>query len=135
MLRPCFLVVDREHSASLSTRKLVIETAKINVLTAYSGTEALESLQRFPNVDGVIVDAGMKDMSCSNLLVQLKDIRSDLPLIVVGNSDRHPCPGATHQVESFNPKQILTLLQELHPEETAEISRRDKELEQDEDQR
>jgi hypothetical protein len=39
MIRPCFLVVDQEHSGSISTRKLVIETAKFNVLTAYSGAE------------------------------------------------------------------------------------------------
>ena len=29
MLRPCFLVLDREFPGSLSTRKLVIETAKL----------------------------------------------------------------------------------------------------------
>lgn len=29
MVRPCFLVIDREYSGSISTRKLVIETAAI----------------------------------------------------------------------------------------------------------
>lgn len=37
MIRPCFLVIDREFPGSISTRKLVLETAKFNVLTAYSG--------------------------------------------------------------------------------------------------
>ena len=48
MVRPCFLVIDREYASSISTRKLVIETAKLNVITAYSGAEAIETLKRFP---------------------------------------------------------------------------------------
>lgn len=62
MTRPCFLVVDREHSGSISTRKLVIETAKFNVITAYSSDEAIDTLRRFPAVSGIVLDAGMKDM-------------------------------------------------------------------------
>jgi hypothetical protein len=34
MDRPCFLVVDQEYPGSISTRKLVIETGKFNVITA-----------------------------------------------------------------------------------------------------
>ena len=64
MPRPCFLVVDREHAGSISTRKLVIETAKLNVITAFSGREALETLARFPKVDAVVLDANMPDMPC-----------------------------------------------------------------------
>ena len=52
MIRPCFLVVDREFPGSVSTRKLVIETAKFNVLTAYSGREALEMHAREHEVRG-----------------------------------------------------------------------------------
>jgi hypothetical protein len=48
MIRPCFLVIDQEHSNSISTRKLVIETARFNVLTAYSGAEAIQTLKNFP---------------------------------------------------------------------------------------
>ena len=57
MVRPCFLVIDREFPGSISTRKLVIETAKFNVLTAYSGLEALDTLQQFPAIHGVVLDA------------------------------------------------------------------------------
>jgi CheY-like chemotaxis protein len=59
VVRPCFLVVDREFPGSISTRKLVIETAKFNVLTAYSGEEAIETLKRFPAIDGIVLDAGV----------------------------------------------------------------------------
>ena len=48
MIRPCYLVVDREFSANISTRKLIIETAKFNVITAYSGVEALDQSPASP---------------------------------------------------------------------------------------
>ena len=131
-LRPCFLVIDREHSVSISTRKLVIETAKFNVITAYSGAEAVRAFKKFPNVDGIVVDAGLKDISCSDLISEIRQLRSDVPVIVVGNTERHPCSDATHRLEGFNPKKILGFLQQLYPSETAEISSRENELEEKE---
>ena len=67
MLRPCFLVVDREHSGSISTRKLIIETAKFNVITAYSGEEALETISAFPAISGMVMDAGIEDIPCEEV--------------------------------------------------------------------
>jgi CheY-like chemotaxis protein len=72
MLRPCFLVVDRETSTGISTRKLIIETAKFNVITAYSSQEAIEILRKFPALDGVVTDSGMTDMPCHDLVVALR---------------------------------------------------------------
>jgi hypothetical protein len=72
MIRPCFLVVDREFPGSISTRKLVIETAKLNVLTAYSGQEALETFRRFPAVAGVVLDGGLDDLPFAELARQIK---------------------------------------------------------------
>ena len=128
MLRPCFLVIDREQFGSISTRKLVIETAKFNVLTAYSSAEALETLKKFPNVDGVVLDAGLKDIPCSQLVTLLTQFRSDLPIVVVGNSERHPCAGSVQRLESFDPKQLLAVLQKIEPEKSAEIDVRESEL-------
>lgn len=128
MLRPCFLVVDREQSGNISTRKLVIETAKFNVITAYSSGEALEALAKFPNVDGVVLDAGMKDMSCSELIARIHELRPELTIVVVGNRDRHPCEEATHHLDSFEPKRLLSLLEQLNPQQTAEIMKREAEL-------
>jgi hypothetical protein len=67
MNRPCFLVIDREFPGSISTRKLVIETAKFNVLTAYSGKEAIEMITRFPAVSGVVLDGGLEDVPCDEV--------------------------------------------------------------------
>jgi hypothetical protein len=51
-------------------------------------------------------------------------------VIVIGNFERYPCEGADHHIESFNPRQILAFLQNLHPEEVSEISQHERALEE-----
>jgi len=48
MARPVFLVIEVEQPDGLSTRKLVLETAKYNVLTAHSGKEGIEIAETHP---------------------------------------------------------------------------------------
>jgi len=128
LIRPCFLVVDREHSGSISTRKLVIETAKFNVITAYSGAEAIETLRRFPAMDGVVLDAGIADLPCSEVVKRLKAIQRNVIIVVVGTLGNAPCVGADHYLENFDPAKLLKLLQRLQPEKTAIILQMDERL-------
>ncbi len=128
MVRPCFLVIDREYPGSISTRKLVIETAKLNVITAYSGGEALLMLERFPAVSGVVVDAGIEDMETNDLVRSLKSARPELPVIVIAAPGFNGSSDADYQLDSFLPAKLLELLRRLEPEETAEIERRNEEL-------
>ena len=121
MIRPCFLVIDREYAGSISTRKLVIETAKFNVLTAYSGQEAIETLTRFPGVDGVVLDAGVHDVPCSDLVKALKKIRPAIPVVVVATPRQSMCEGADHLLESFVPEKLLALLRTLVPQGSAQV--------------
>jgi DNA-binding NtrC family response regulator len=133
MQRPCFLVVDREYSGSISTRKLVIETAKLNVITAYSGAEAIETLKRFPNIDGAVIDAGIKDTPCVELLKQLAEVNSKIPLIVIDTPLAKECPGATHYLKSFEPAKLLELLKQLKPQQSAAIEARNEKLSKTQD--
>jgi CheY-like chemotaxis protein len=128
LIRPCFLVVDREHSGSISTRKLVIETAKFNVITAYSGAEAIQTLKRFPAIDGVVIDAGITDLPCSEVVKQFKAIQRDVIVVAVGTLGNDPCVGADHYLENFDPSRLLKLLQKLQPERTAIILQMDEKL-------
>lgn len=128
MTRPCFLVIDREFAGSISTRKLVIETAKFNVLTAYSSAEAIDTLKRFPAIDGVVVDAGMTDMPCAELVKALKEFRSDVPLVAVGAPNASYCDGVQYHLDSFNPAKLLELLQRLQPEQAKAIEERNEDL-------
>jgi len=130
MIRPCFLVVDPEHSGSISTRKLVIESAKFNVITAYSSQEAIETFKKFPAVDGVVIDSDMEDMSTDKFVQTIKKLNSKLPVIVVGYPSKGNSDAADHQLETFEPRRLLDLLQRLCPESTSEISNRERKLEE-----
>ncbi len=127
MVRPCFLVVDREYSGNLSTRKLVLESAKLNVITAYSGREALATLQRFPAVSGVVLDARIPDMPCAEVIKALKAVQPGIPIIVVSSPRSGPCEGDYH-LESFDPRRLLALIEKIQPEAMATIIRSDENL-------
>ncbi len=128
MLRPCFLVIDREYSSSISTRKLVIETAKLNVITAYSSAEAIETLAKFPAVDGVVMDANLKDMPCSELCRKLRQIHPKLTIIAISGVGRHACDGADYLLESFAPAALLELIKSLDPASAKAIEAHNEEL-------
>ncbi|HMF62774.1 MAG TPA: response regulator [Edaphobacter sp.] len=128
MIRPCFLVIDREFPGSISTRKLVIETAKFNVLTAYSGKEALEIFKRFPAVSGVVLDGGLEDISSADLTRELKSLQPATPIIAISAPGFNDCPQADFQLESFEPAKLLEILRSLKPEVSAEIEKRNEEL-------
>lgn len=121
MIRPCFLVIDKEFAGSISTRKLVIETAKFNVITAYSGREAIDTLHRFPGVSGIVLDAGVGDISATELCKTLKTMQSDVPIVVVGRPGKPHAPDADHYIDSFDPGKVLELLRALEPGPTAAI--------------
>ena len=129
MNRPCFLVIDREFPGSISTRKLVIETAKFNVLTAYSGKEAMELFNRFPAVSGVVLDGGLDDVSCVGCgSCRSKQLQPKMPIIVIAAPGFTGCPEADYQLESFDPAKLLEILRSLKPEASAEIEKRNEEL-------
>ena len=128
MNRPCFLVIDREFAGSISTRKLVIETAKFNVITAYSSKESIDLLRRFPNVDGAVVDVGVDDLHCDDLVRELKAISATLPVIAITGLRGKACPSADHQLETFEPAPLLELLRTMKTAECNEIERREEDL-------
>lgn len=128
MNRPCFLVIDREFPGSISTRKLVIETAKFNVLTAYSGKEAIEMITRFPAVSGVVLDGGLEDLPCGDVAHHIKTLQPKLPIIVIATPGFTGCPEADYQLESFDPAKLLEILRGLKPEASAEIEKRNEDL-------
>jgi DNA-binding response OmpR family regulator len=128
MIRPCFLVIDREFPGSISTRKLVIETAKFNVLTAYSGKEALEVFKRFPAVSGVVLDGGLEDVSCDEVAHQIKSIQPKMPIIVISAPGFTGCPEADYHLESFDPAKLLEILRGLKPDATAAIEKHNEDL-------
>ena len=128
MIRPCFLVGDREFPGSISTRKLVIETAKFNVLTAYSGKEALDTFARFPDVNGIVLDGNLEDIPCDDLVHKFKQVQPRIPIIIIAGPGFSGCSQADYILESFEPAKLLEILRNLEPKSAAEIERRNEQL-------
>lgn len=128
MIRPCFLVVDREFPGSISTRKLVLETAKFNVITAYSGKEALAIFKRFPALDGVVMDAELDDIAAEDVIKAIKEHKPECPVIAIGLPGSHCCPSADFQLESFRPGILLDKLRTLKPVESDQIEQNEERI-------
>jgi hypothetical protein len=112
-LRPCFLVVDPEFAGCISTRKLVIETAKFNVITAYSFAEALLTLERFPRVQGCVVSTSNNDAHVA-FLREVRSLYPEIKLILTGHQTNNDAPYDVH-VDGYSPERLLTELRSLFP--------------------
>ncbi|HEV2327071.1 MAG TPA: response regulator [Terracidiphilus sp.] len=127
-MRPCFLVVDNEYPGSISTRKLVLESAKLNVLTAYTADEAIRTVQRFPNIDGVVLDTQLKGRSCGELIEQLRSAQTNMPIITVSPTGHDPCGGEQYHVSNFDPKQLLEAVRKISPTRMSYVMSRENEI-------
>ena len=112
MARPTFIIAEPEPEQALSARKLVIETAKFNVVTAHSSKEMLESLDLFPGVSAVIIHSSLKGGTAATLVKQVKAKRNDMPVILLSPSGTG-VKGADHAVSSHDPQELVNLLREL----------------------
>jgi len=103
------LMIEAEQPEGLSARKLVVETAKHNVLTAYTVEDGMDLLRRFPRVDAVLVHASLLADN-PEFLSALRERDSDVPIILTapfGNARRAL---ANYVVDSHNPHELLSLL-------------------------
>lgn len=130
MIRPCYLVLDREFPGNISTRKLVIETAKLNVITAYDPEEAIATLERFPHVDGVVFNAGSLGMSVERMIERLREIVPGIIVIVTAPTSPRRDTDKEFYIDSLDPKALLDCLEKLNREAMKEIEKRDPEINQ-----
>ena len=109
------LMIEAEHPEGLSARKLVVETAKHNVLTAYSTDSGMDLLRRFPLVDAVLVHGScVEGDPC--LLSTIREHDPGVPIILATPFGSIRDPLATFVIDSHNPHEILQLLHgEIQP--------------------
>ena len=105
------LMIEEEQPEGLSARKLVVETVKHNVLTAYNAREGVDLLRRFPNVDAILVHSGQLS-KCPNLLGEVKELCPGKPIILASPFAEEIRPEATFVVDSHRPPALLQLLGE-----------------------
>jgi len=112
MARPTLLVAEVEPGSALSTRKLVLETGKFNVVTAHSSKEALELFSNAPKLMSALIVSS--DLKGAQLLVtRLKTSRPDLPVICLSPNRTATLKGADHHASGHEPQELLDLCREL----------------------
>src|SRR5437660_7665813 len=110
--RPTLLVAEPEPLEGLSTRKLVLETGKFNVITAHSSPEAMVLHELFPKVDGVVLVSG-GNVQAEETAEAIKKINSKLCVIMLDARPGAASRVADHTLSSHEPQELLELLREL----------------------
>lgn len=85
-VRPTVIVLDQPIPNAISNRKLALEVAKFNVLTAFSAAEMLATAQRY-DADGFVVDSVMVEPAPCELCQEIKRLHGPKPLIVIGDAE------------------------------------------------
>ena len=80
------LLVD-DDSGVLELAREVLERAGYRVLATTSAREAIERLARDPDLVAAMLDLVMPEMSGEDLFVRLREVRPDLPVILVTGYD------------------------------------------------
>jgi CheY-like chemotaxis protein len=112
MARPTILVAEPEPSEALSVRKLVLETAKYNVLTAHSTREALDIFNLFPNINvAVIVMDGSID--CDLVTRSIKDVTRKVFIVALSPRSGDKCEGVDDMLSSHEPEELINLLRSV----------------------
>ena len=79
------LIVD-DNEQELSVTKFMLSTNGYRVLAASSGQDAIAHFSREQQIDLVLVDASMPQMSGRQLVERLKKMASHVPMILLGEA-------------------------------------------------
>ena len=112
MPRPTLLVAEPEPSQALSVRKLVLETAKFNVLTAHSTREALDLFHLFPNISMAIL-VGDDGIDCDVVAGHLKNTIDKIPVVFLSARIGGLCHYADHNLLTGEPENLVNLVRSL----------------------
>jgi hypothetical protein len=112
MPRPTILVAEPEPLQALSTRKLILETAKFNVLTAHSTQEAIDLFHLFPNISMAVMVAG-ENIDCKRIARAIKGATSKIPVIGMAPIDDGTCDFADKFVSSYEPDTLLEVIRAM----------------------
>jgi DNA-binding response OmpR family regulator len=108
-----FLIIETERIDGLSTRKLLLESAKHNVVTAYSGKEGVEMYKRFPNVDAVCIEAELKDLKGGSVAENIRKLNPKIRIVALSPRLAARCDWADKTIDSHDPNALLEVLEEM----------------------
>lgn len=95
----------------LSTRKLVVETAKFNVITAHSAQELRDTMEIFPKAHAIVLHQGLPGANPQDMI---NEIRRCLPnKQVITLSPQNNLGAGDHNLGSHDPEELIDLLRKL----------------------
>ena len=114
-IRPAFLVAEQEPDGALSTRKLVLETGKFNVVTAHSAEEARATLDVMaPGLAALILTSNLgPEDDCLALAKVFKEKKPDAPVVFLSPRGDEQCRWSDYQLSSHEPESLLNLVRSL----------------------
>lgn len=112
MHRPTLLVAEPEPHGALSTRKLLLESGKFNVLTAHSTGEALELVRLFPNISAAVLVSD-DHLDCDEIAAAVKGQQGNRPVISLAARIGVRCARADHHLSSHEPEELILLMRKL----------------------
>jgi DNA-binding response OmpR family regulator len=112
MPRPTLLVAEPEPNEALSVRKLVLETAKYNVLTAHQTREALDIFHLFPNINVAILVMN-SEIDCETIARSIKGMTDEVVIVALTPHIGGRCSNADHLLSSHEPEQLVNLIRSL----------------------
>lgn len=113
-MRPALLVAEREPENALTVRKLILETAKYNVITAYSAEEALETIDAFPRVAAAVITSNLgPENDCEIVAKAVKQKNAQIPIIYLSPTGLTDCKWADHTLSTYEPDRLLGLIRNL----------------------
>jgi len=113
MRRPTFIVAEPEPDQALSSRKLLLETFKFNVITAHSEPEMFDLLTAFPNVDAIILHDNTPGATAQEIVRAVKKLSPKMQVVALSPHGEIGGRLADHVVNSHKPEDLLQLLQSL----------------------
>jgi len=114
-VRRVLLVVDHPTKDSISSRKLVLEAGKFNVLTTFTAEETFETAEKF-DVDGFVVDCSVEDPHAAEICESLKERHPQRPIFAVvaeSSVDGHAPDCVDYVVKSSDPQKLLSTVIEV----------------------
>lgn len=108
-VRPTLVVLDPPVTGAISSRKLVLEVGRFNVLTAYTIEELYSTTERF-EVDGFVVDYEAGDDTSQEMCESLKERHPRKPIFAVVSSSSNSSikPSCVdYVVSNASPQELL----------------------------
>jgi len=112
MPRPTILVAEPEPIQALSVRKLVLETAKFNVITAHSTREALDLFHLFPNINVAVLVMDTA-IDCEQVAQSIRKSTDKIILVALSPRIGDKCAYADHMLSSHEPGELVDLMRSL----------------------